>query len=72
MNKIPLVSGEREVDGVDFQSLSVLHSDLYFLTGVGSFNNRLDKNKLGFKAITYQVPWIRGILFKYVRTFVSF
>ncbi|XP_060869935.1 uncharacterized protein LOC132944543 isoform X2 [Metopolophium dirhodum] len=57
--------GQREDDGVDFQSLSVLHSDLYYLTGVGSFKSHLDKNKLGFKAITYQVPWIRGILFKY-------
>jgi len=46
MHKIPLVSGQGEVDGLNFQSLSFLHCNSYFLTGITSFCSRINNNKV--------------------------
>ncbi|KAL4123142.1 hypothetical protein QTP88_015367 [Uroleucon formosanum] len=54
-------------EGYKYQTLSILYSNYYFLTGLKSFWSSLNnKTALGFINIKYYVPWIRGILNKHV------
>jgi len=72
MYKMTLLSGQREVNRLDFQSLGFLYSNSYFLTGITSFwDLNSSDTVLVFIDIKYYVPWIRGILNKNVRKYVS-
>ncbi|XP_060869972.1 uncharacterized protein LOC132944560 [Metopolophium dirhodum] len=58
--------GLRESTDFYFQSLSFLHSNSYFLSGISSDWNIIDTDRnLPFLDIKYYVPWIRGILNKH-------
>jgi len=70
MYKIPLVSEYGRY--INYQILSFLHSNSYFLTGIMTdFDPSNSRKYLIFLDINYYVPIIRGILNKHVRTFVS-
>jgi len=74
MYKIFIVSGLRINGLILGTSISSLHSDSYFLTGIASSWIRIiNENKvLDFVSMKYYVPWIRGILNMHVRIYVSF
>ncbi|XP_060862088.1 modular serine protease-like [Metopolophium dirhodum] len=49
-----------------YQSLNILHSNSFFLTGLKSYWSTINnKTALGFIDVKYYVPWIRGILNKH-------
>lgn len=67
MYKIFFVSENIGDEGYKYQTLSILYSNYYFLTGLKSFWSSLNnKTALGFIDIKYYIPWIRGILNKHV------
>jgi len=57
--------------------MSFLQSNSYFLIGIATCcrsyftNGEISKPNIGFGDIKNYIPWIRGILNKHVRTFVS-
>jgi len=72
--KISLVSESEEVNDITGAGISFLHSNSYFLTGVLGLNHFVNKTSavLGFTDIKFHVQWIRGLLKKHVRKYISF
>jgi len=72
MCKISSVSENIGDEGYKYQTLSILNSNYYFLTGLKSFWSTLNnKTALGFIDIKYYIPWIRGILNKHALKNIS-
>ncbi|CAI6345677.1 unnamed protein product [Macrosiphum euphorbiae] len=59
-------------EGYKYQTISILFSNYYFLTGLkSSWSTLNNQTALGFIDIKYYIPWIRGILNKHTLKNVS-
>jgi len=73
MYKILSVSEKLDGEKFHYQTLNILQSNHFFLTGLKSYWSKInDDDALGFVDIKYYIPWIRGILIKHVRKYVFY
>jgi len=67
-----LVPGKGVGQGDSGAGLTFLHSDTYYLTGVLSVKDPDTDNSVAvFTNIKFHVQWIRGLLIKHVRKYIS-
>jgi len=75
MYKLSLVLGKRLYAQDGGAGISFLHSNSYYLTGILSVTgydlNDTNTPVLGFTDIEYHLHWIRGVLNKHVRKYIS-
>jgi len=69
--KISLVS-ELEKSILNFgSSISFLHSNSYYLTGILSYAGIGNNSIIGYTNIKYHIQWIRGVVNKHVSKYIS-